>query len=346
MAQNEIIELKNTLIPLPKQDFYIESVVDGRGNKSDIGFVMKGAFNKKIRADLKGGVTKSLTDFYNNALDKDTTTTPVVMRVVFFHISEKTNGATETGKAEIKVEFYIRKGNQLGKVFETESIAEESALDVTSGHERRIRKVLENVLVAFNNSGYQSVNPEFVDANTILATQSQIIGNTLTPDDIAWVNLLIANAAFGTNAEGWGASYIGYSTRQRKGLMIPLVVSIDRLTIDPALFVRAGYNEKYQLRFSYAKIGSGAIKKLGEDFNFFLGLSAIGTYEKLQRNNLDGTITESSGIVFGGEASQNFYFMSRGKLGFFLGAGVYERILNSDVYKSDIGLKIEAGIKF
>ena len=312
----------------------------------DIGFVMKGAFNKKIRADLSGGFSKALSDYYSKALEKDTSKTPVVMRIVFFYISEKTNGATETGKAEVKVEFYVRNGNKLGKVFETESITEESALDVTGGHERRIRKILENIILSFNNSNWQEVNPELVDESSIVDRQSQIIGNTLTPEEHVWVNMLSSNAAFGTNAESWGGAYFGYSTRQRRGLMFPLVIAADRITLDPTLFAREGFDEKARIKFTYLKVGSGAIKKLGEDFNFFFGLSAIGTYETLQRNNPDGTVTESTGLVFGAEASQNFYFISRGKFGFFLGAGVYERFLSSQVYKTDIGLRIEAGLKF
>jgi hypothetical protein len=345
-AQNELIELKSSLIRLPNQSYYLETVVDGRGNQNDIGFIMKGAFNKKVKADLKGGVAPTLNQFYQYALNRDTLKTPIVMRIVFLYISEKTNGASESGKAEMKVEFYKREGNQLAKVFETEAISEEDGVDVTSGHERRIRKVLENVILSFNNSDWQSAELNFVPAENILARQSQILANTLTPEDYNWISLLMANAAFGTNAEGWGGSYMGFSTRQRRGWMIPVHVAIDRITVDPSLFNRAGYDEKNNIRFSYFKLGSGGIKKLGEDFNFVFGINAVGGSEELLRINNDETTTTSTSIVFGGEASQSFYFISRSRFGFFLGAGIYERILSSDVYKNDIGLRIEAGFKF
>lgn len=345
-AQSEQIELKNSLIRLPNQNFYLQSVVDGRGNKSNIGFVMKGAFNKKVKAELKGGVESSISEFYNYALTKDTTQTPIIMRVVFLYISEKTNGAIETGTAEIKVEFYKRQGDLYGKVFETEAIKEETGLDVTSGHEQRLRKTLETVILSFNNSTWQNVEPEYQPAESVISKQTEILGNTLNPEEYKWINLLMANAAFGTNAEGWGGSFMGFSTRQRRGWMIPVHIAADRITIDPSLFVRAGYDEKFNLRFTYFKIGSGGIKKLGEDFHFIFGINAIGGIEELNKNNEDQTNTISSALVFGGEASQSFYFISRGKLGFFLGAGIYERLLSSPVYRNDIGLKIEAGIKF
>lgn len=345
-AQSEQIELKNSLIRLPNQNFYLESVVDGRGNKSNIGFVMKGAFNKKVKAELKGGLEPSISAFYNYALTKDTLQTPIIMRVVFLFISEKTNGATETGTAEIKVEFYKRDGDQYGKVFETQAIQEESGLDVTAGHEQRLRKILESVILSFNNSDWKNVDPEYLPAETVISKQTEILGNTLTPEEYKWVNLLMANAAFGTNAEGWGGSYMGFSTRQRRGWMIPIHLAADRITIDPSLFVRTGFDEKFNLRFTYFKVGSGGIKKLGEDFHFIFGINALGGLEELNRNNEDQTSTVSSSIVFGGEASQSFYFISRGKMGFFLGAGIYERLLSSQVYRNDIGLRIEAGIKF
>ena len=345
-AQNELIELKSSLIRLPNQSYYLETVVDGRGNQNDIGFIMKGSFNKKVKADLKGGVVPSLNQFYQYALNRDTLKTPIVMRVVFLYISEKTNGASETGKAEMKVEFYKREGDQFAKVFETEAISEEEGVDVTSGHERRIRKVLESVILSFNNSEWQSVELNYVPSESILSRQSQILANSLKPEKNIWVSLLMANASFGTNAEGWGGSYMGFSTRQRRGWIIPLHVAIDRVTVDPSLFNRAGYDDKYNIRFNYFKLGSGGIKKLGEDFNFVFGINAVGGSEELLRINNDETTTTSTALVLGGEASQSFYFISRSRFGFFLGAGIYERILSSDVYKTDIGLRIEAGFKF
>ena len=346
LAQKEQIVLKRGLIRLPQQEFFIESVVDGRGNRDDIGFVMKGAFNKKVKAELKGGLEPALNDFFRYALTYDSTKTPIVMRIVFLQISEKLNGTNETGVAEIKVEFYKRKGGELTKVFETETFYEETGLDVTSGHERRLRKVLENIMFSFNNSNWQQVPEAYVSKESIVSRRSDIIGNSLNPEDNRWISLVTANSAFGTNAEGWGGSYFGFSTKQKNGWLIPISVAVDRIAVDPSLFVRANYNEKAQLRFTYGKVGSGVIRKLGEDFHILLGVSAMGGPEELTRNNLDGTTTISSRFSFGGEVNQSFYFISRGKVGFFLGAGVYERFLTSKVYKIDIGLKIEGGIKF
>jgi len=206
--------------------------------------------------------------------------------------------------------------------------------------------VLENIMFSFNNSNWQQVPEAYVSKESIVSRRSDIIGNSLNPEDNRWISLVTANSAFGTNAEGWGGSYFGFSTKQKNGWLIPISVAVDRIAVDPSLFVRANYNEKAQLRFTYGKVGSGVIRKLGEDFHILLGVSAMGGPEELTRNNLDGTTTISSRFSFGGEVNQSFYFISRGKVGFFLGAGVYERFLTSKVYKIDIGLKIEGGIKF
>lgn len=339
--------LKNSLIRLPKQEFFLQSVIDGRGNNENIGFVMKGAFNKRVDADLFGGLEKSFGEFYTYALTKDTLKTPIIMRVVFLYISEKNNGTNETGKAEIKVEFYKVEGNRLGKVYETEAIAEETGEDVTAGHERRLRKVLETIILSFNNSDWATVDPEYVEAERILARRSAILGNELNPEEYHWISLVMTNAAFGSNAEGWGGSYMGFSTKPRRGWFIPVVVGLDRITVDPSLFVRAGFDEKANIKFNYGKVGSGVIRRLGEEFHFLFGLNVMGGPEELTRINLnDNTSTISTSFIVGGEASQSFYFISRGRVGFFLGAGLYERYFSSQVYKADIGLRIEAGVKF
>ncbi len=333
------------MIRMSDQKFYIQSVIDGRGNTSEIGFVHKGSFNKKIQVDLQNGLEKSLNDFYRYAVTPDTTLAPIVMRVVFFQISEHTDGPSEIGKAEIKVEFYKKNAEgKWGKVFETEAVDEETAPDVTASHERRIRKVLENVILAFNNSNWQNVQTEYIEFSEIKGQKSILLNNTLEPEKKIWVSLLPIHAAFGTNAEGWGVSYMGFSSSLRGNWAIPFSISYDKYVIDPGLLVRAGY-EKATL--NYGKIGVGAMRKIGDDFHFVFNMNIPLGFEELEKfNPLAQTTTVTNRFIFGFEPTQSFYFITRSRVGFYLGAGIYERFLSSKVYKNDIGLKIEAGLKF
>jgi hypothetical protein len=350
MAQKELITLKNSLIRVPDQKFYIRSVIDGRVDVADIGFVHQGSFNKKLRVDLKDGVEPALQSFYTYALKVDSSLIPIAIRVVFFQVSERTDGPSEIGKAELKVEFYRRNDSgQWGKVYETEAQAEEVAPDVTSGHERRIRKVLENVLLAFNNSNWTMTQPSsFVDFNQIKGQRSALLDKSLEPVKNSWVSLLGGHAAFGTNAEGWGGFYMGYLSSHKGNWAIPFSVAYDKYTVDPGLVIRAGYQK---INLNYVKVGIGAMKKIGEDFHFLFNANVPFGIEELEKENLDAdgnkiSTTVSDRLVFGFEPSQSFYFISRSRVGFFLGAGIYERFLSSKIYKNDIGFKIEAGLKF
>ncbi|MFM2284750.1 MAG: hypothetical protein RLZZ543_247 [Bacteroidota bacterium] len=345
LAQKEVIELKNSLIHTADQKFYIHSVVDGRGTTDDIGYVRMGSFNKRTPVDLKDGVETSLKNFYRYAITNDTTLIPIAIRVVFFHVSERTDGPTEIGTAELKVEFYRRNDQgKWGKVFETEAVSEETASDVTSGHERRIRKVLENVILQFNNSQWQTAQPEYIELKDIRGQKSALLSNTIDPKKKGWVSLISAHAAFGSNAEGWGVSYIGFPSVAKGNWSIPYSISYDKYVIDPGLVLRAGYRTA---QLTYGKIGVGGMRKIGEDFHFFLNFNVpIGQEELTIVDDAAQTSTINYRLVLGLEPTQSFYFISRSKVGFFLGAGLYERFLSSKVYKFDIGLKIEGGFKF
>ncbi|HOY48646.1 MAG TPA: hypothetical protein PL185_13750 [Flavobacteriales bacterium] len=346
-AQKEVIVLKNSMIRMSDQKFYIKSVIDGRGHTSDIGYVHKGSFNKKEHVELQGGLEKALTDFYTYAVTPDTSLIPIVIRVVFLQVSERTDGPSEIGKAELKVEFYKPNAEgKWGKVFETEAQTEEVAPDVTSGHERRLRKVLESVILSFNNSNWKTVQPEFIEYAEIRGQKSILLNNALVPEKKTWTSLIQAHAAFGSNAEGWGLSYLGVSSVMKGSWAFPISVAMDKYVIDPGLILRNGYETA---KLNYGKIGLGAMKKIGGDFHFLFNVNIPLGVEELVRKNQVGsaiTYTETTNFIYGVEPTQSFYFMTRSRIGFYLGAGLYERFFKSEVYKSDLGLKIEAGLKF
>ncbi len=79
------------------------------------------------------------------------------------------------------------------------------------------------------------------------------------------------------------------------------------------------------------------------DFLFLnLGVQLIVGEEELQ----DSGGKESNRSLFGISPSQGFYFIPESKAGLALGISVYEKLMSSKVYKNDIGVKLELGIKF
>ncbi len=163
-SQQKSIELKQEKFIIPHQDFYIANVTDNREKKDDIGFVYKGLFNKKTRAYFKGGLEYQFSKYLSNNQTDRILNEPIVLKVVEFNISEKTNSVYEFGYVNIKAEFYRIEDDNLKKVFEIETsetgsaMDNENGFDVTKGHEQRIRKVLIKCLEEFSKSNWKNIN--------------------------------------------------------------------------------------------------------------------------------------------------------------------------------------------
>jgi hypothetical protein len=142
------INLIHETIDLPGRKFYIDSIVDNRIEKSNIGIVQKGLFNTKYPAQLKNGLSKSLLEYFNYSLTKESELIPVTIKVNKFEISEKTRVADEFGFADILLEFY-HKNDML---FSSKQHIEVTSMDVTRLHEENIREALKKSLIDFNNS--------------------------------------------------------------------------------------------------------------------------------------------------------------------------------------------------
>lgn len=343
-AQNEMIELKNEHVDLHLKNFYIEKVIDGRTNKENIGFVQKGAFNRKINADLKGGVEAAVYNYLSESVVQDTHSTPVVMRVVYLNISEHTGIASETGKAEIKVEFYKKESNELGKLYETEAFVEKPGMDVTKGHEKRIREVLVACLKSFNNSEWEKATPAFEEAKAVAESPVEMEGTSFSnvqQEAPVWNSLLTFNKTWGVNADGWGLTYYGYTINKKSDWIIPWVISLERYTIDPEYFSQWGYQEA---QFSYYMPGLSAFKKLNKNGNLYSNFTFMIPLGSEKLTDFRGE--ESTHFIIGLAPTQGLYFIPKSKFGITFGLGIYERLLTSKVYKSDIGIKAEMGIKF
>lgn len=342
-AQSETVIIKNSLLRLPNQQFYLLGVLDGRTEKSNIGFFTKGPFNKKVPANFNGTLEDAFSSYLNFALSKDSTKTPIVMKVTNFNISEREDGTNEIGKAELQVTFYVSDKDKLAKVFQTEAVAEEKGTDISLSHERRIRKVLENVLMGFNNSTWQETQLVY-EPMSVVKSQTTEVKVTDNNSRKKWNSMVTGHAAFGTNSEaGWGVSYYGFKTKESGGWFLTYSVAYDDYAIDPSLIIRKGFNS-FDLK--YGKIGVGLMRRLGEKFHFaFNALVPVGT-EKLTKLLETGSVLESNNIVLGIEPQQCFYFITKSKVSLVVGAGIFERFTTSEVYNFDLGLRIEVGIKF
>jgi len=97
------------------------------------------------------------------------------MKIVEFKISERRTMSREYGEAVLKVDFYARgEDNQLIKLFHTESFISEFGVDVTKGHEKRVRHVLVNCLEKFAASNWKDNLSQPFESNEEAKTDSKV----------------------------------------------------------------------------------------------------------------------------------------------------------------------------
>lgn len=167
-----------------------------------------------------------------------------------------------------------------------------------------------------------------------------VLGNSdYVEETFQWNNLITYSQRYGLRAKGWSIQYYGYGIKSTSNWSIPMIVGFEIFDIYPGYFSQLDYES---MNLGYAKVGISPFYKLHESILINLDLQALFGQEYL--TNLHGQ--ESSSLVFGIAPSQGIYFVSKTKYGLVAGMSVYERLLSSEVYKSDIGIRLEIGIKF
>jgi hypothetical protein len=158
-----------------KRDFYIKGIWDNRLFKCNIGFVQKGLGNRKVVADFDGNISSVLLDYisqeYPAKIDEQV---PIEIVVQNFWVSEATGAMSESGRADMTVVFCQKdeKGD-FNALFTFQDFAENGGMDVTAGHPKRIRKLLNKALLEFQKSDWKSLKqPELFSFQRLDSTNN------------------------------------------------------------------------------------------------------------------------------------------------------------------------------
>jgi len=154
-----------------------------------------------------------------------------------------------------------------------------------------------------------------------------------------WINLITYSQKYGINATGWSLQYYGYVLKYNSKWMIPCVLGIEDFRIKTDYFSQSKYQSA---RIGYYMAGISPFRKLNDYFFLNLGLQIMFGTEQLK----DFSSNETTNSIFGVAPSQGIYFISKSKFGIVCGIGLYEKLLTSEVYQNDLGVKLEIGIKF
>jgi len=189
--------------------------------------------------------------------------------------------------------------------------------------------VLKNTLASPGDS-LQTVsgNPVIVDTSAYVRSSFK------------WINMITYSQRFGLHAKGWSVQYYGYALKDNKKWVIPCGFGLESFKISTEYFSQFDYQSA---NINYCLAGISPFRKLFQDKIWLnLGLQLIIGTENL----IDFYDNKSSNMIYGINPSQGIFFISESKIGITCGFGFYEKLMNSEVFKNDLGFKIELGIKF
>lgn len=342
-GQNNIIELNHEKFAIPGQNFFITEVIDGRRDKENIGFVQLGAFNKKVTAYFKNGLENSLNAYFTESQTVYDNFEPLLLRITYLEIYEKTT-INELGRADIKVEFYKTCGDSVSKIFEAEAYEEEYGMDVTKGHEKRIRSVLTKCLTELAQTDWKSVETEWIakeDAvQRIPDDQPKAFVENKKRINAPWADLFNIYYSVGNNAKGLSFQYLGYAdTIQIKQWFIPVSYTLS------VYMIRSGILEGTDYVSSGSFTGGVLIpfnRKLSE--RFYLSLQAgLGLgFESLK----DVQENVETRFIVDAVTKQYIMLIPVKDAGINLGLGVHQYFVTSSLYNYDLGVDFMVGFKF
>lgn len=232
----------------------------------------------------------------------------------------------------------LRNGEQIDcKITKVDSVI--IYYDFYKGERKLSSYIAKNDIRSYKINTLYNIPKNSSDALQIADVKVMIDTTKYVKETNKWINLITYSRRYGLHANGCSVQYYGYDLKNTSRWTIPIVFGFEGFTIDTDYFSQFDYQS---VNMSYFLAGISPFYKL--DDNFFLKLGANIIFGEEELINFYGT--ERSNTFLGFSPSQGIYYIPKSKVGIILGISVYEKILSSEVYKNDIGIKLETGIKF
>lgn len=118
--------------------FYFQDFIDERTTKDYIGQVQKGMMNVQSPLNFKRPINVEILSYLNHLMPQTNEKTPLVFVLHQLWVTEKTTFSSEKGMLDITIE--IRSAGDGSSLGTFSHFIEKGGLDVTNGHEKRIRQ--------------------------------------------------------------------------------------------------------------------------------------------------------------------------------------------------------------
>ncbi|TLM89540.1 hypothetical protein [Hymenobacter jeollabukensis] len=151
LAQVKYISLAEQRLTAPLRCGRVQQVIDARADRAGIGWVQKGLDNKRTPAVLRDPLPQALMDVLATGVGAGTT--PYAMRVHRLRVSELTTNSTETGTAELVVDFLrVLPEQRYELVLRAAARAEYRGVEVTARHPVNIAATLQQCLAQLDSA--------------------------------------------------------------------------------------------------------------------------------------------------------------------------------------------------
>lgn len=161
---------------------------------------------------------------------------------------------------------------------------------------------------------------------------------------IKWVNWVTYRQSVGFVESSHNLSYYGYLQGRQKWIT-PLSLRLSSSTRLNEGALRDGYNadswKKYIL-----DLGLSGFRNLKDDFYLSLGLQLPIGWERYRYDYETTADRKHTHMLVGLGFEERVFYMTPNKSGLILGVGCYQRLMSSKLYRFDVGLTFEVGIKF
>ncbi len=137
-----IISLKDFEIVSKLRGYCVTEVLTARSGQNCIGFVYKGAMNKRVAARMLPSVEADAGECLKRSFPKEEYLVPLTVRINTMRIYEITGSTVEKAFAEVNLSFLVRRGDSLVELFTAGRSNRRSGMDVTGGHQKGLAQML------------------------------------------------------------------------------------------------------------------------------------------------------------------------------------------------------------
>lgn len=328
-GQKKYIALRDTPPDSTVTGFFIEDVFDSRSVTDKIGHLHIGAQSKEVPLDLARGLRNALSNYLKIAVPRDAEDLPIILGVDQLWLTPAASGTDQELDIKLQASFYQQQERYKVLLFETR-------VSITGQEppEALIRQALNQALTEFSNTDWD--NPGTGTPVTEERLKKRL---DQQEQEVVPLNLLLFAYAAGSNATGWTFSYYRSPESSHAGWFFPVRIGGEFLQIESQPFARSGIVEA---GLTYGMLGLCPFREISErvyvNLDFMLLVGAESLTDQADR--------QSTNLLLGLAPRQSLYYIPNSRFGPVIGFGLYQRLLTSEVYKSDFGFQVEAGFKF